>query len=99
MVPTGLFTGSQDKLADPSDVSKIVKQMNPKYLVYQFNVNYYEHMGMCLVACSRVAMFLATDAGEMRVCCRLYLGHGCAYGIVSSGDELDAKVFASLKRC
>jgi len=38
--------GSVDKLADPTDVSKIVKQMNPKYLVYQFNVDYYEHMGM-----------------------------------------------------
>lgn len=39
------FAGSVDKLADPTDVSKIVKQMNPKYLVYQFNVDYYEHMG------------------------------------------------------
>lgn len=44
IAPTALYTGGRDKLADPTDVTKIKEQMNPSKIVHEFNIDEYEHM-------------------------------------------------------
>ena len=44
-IPMALFTGGQDWLADPRDVSKLLSMLkSTNKLLYHKNINYYNHL-------------------------------------------------------
>ena len=43
--PVALFSGGKDDLADPTDVAKLKAQLNPSKIVYEYNIDYYSHLG------------------------------------------------------
>ena len=47
--PVALFAGGRDKLGDPSDVSRLLAELNPDVIKYSTTIDYYEHMGKYLV--------------------------------------------------
>jgi len=42
--PVALFSGGMDDLADPTDVSRLISELNPNVIVYQNEISYYSHM-------------------------------------------------------
>jgi len=42
--PVALFSGGMDDLADPTDVSRLISELNPSVIVYQDEISYYSHM-------------------------------------------------------
>ncbi len=44
-VPTALFTGTQDWLADPQDLEWLIPKLNStSSLIYHKNIDYYDHL-------------------------------------------------------
>ena len=41
-VPTAVFTGGHDWLADPTDVAHLLPKI--PHLIYHLNIDYYEHL-------------------------------------------------------
>jgi len=42
--PVAIFSGGKDKLADPTDVSRLIDELNPNVIKYSTQIGYYEHM-------------------------------------------------------
>jgi len=42
--PVALFSGGNDDLADPTDVQRLISELNPSLIKYQTEISYYEHM-------------------------------------------------------
>ena len=46
VAPVALFSGGMDDLADPTDVSRLISELNPNVIVYEDEISYYSHMGL-----------------------------------------------------
>jgi len=44
VAPVALFSGGMDDLADPTDVSRLISELNPNVIIYQDEISYYSHM-------------------------------------------------------
>lgn len=43
--PVAIFSGGKDDLADPTDVSRLLSELNPNNIVYSTEISYYSHLG------------------------------------------------------
>jgi len=42
--PVALFAGGKDDLADPTDVSRLISELNPDMIKYSTSISYYSHL-------------------------------------------------------
>lgn len=47
--PVAIFSGGKDDLADPTDVARLISELNPANIVYSTSISYYSHLGKNLI--------------------------------------------------
>ena len=57
--PVALFAGGDDDLADPTDVSRLISELNPDMIKYSTSISYYSHLGKLIQG---VLHFILTSA-------------------------------------